>query len=95
MIDVCFIDERLCPAFLLSQQLNQNRFLHMQPIFRLIDNDRLRSVEHLGGNFFSAMGRQAMHDDGIGFGPLQQPPVQLIGRQTSAGDAPVPARVPC
>ena len=62
-----------------AEQLGQNRFLHVQAIFRLIDDDGLCAVQNIRRNFFSTMGRQTMHDDGVGFCPLQQPFVQLVG----------------
>jgi len=65
--------------FLLAEQLSQNRLLHVQTIFRLIDDDGLWAVKDICRNLFSAMSRQAMHNNGVGFRPLQQSLVQLVG----------------
>ena len=35
----------------------------MHPIVSLLEHDRLRSVDHLGGHFEAAVGRQAVHED--------------------------------
>jgi hypothetical protein len=40
-------------------------FLYMHPIFGLVENDRLGAVDHFVGNFFAAMGRQAMHKERV------------------------------
>ncbi len=36
----------------------------MEPVFRLVENDGLRTVDDLVGHFFAAMGRQAMEEHG-------------------------------
>src|SRR5437868_901727 len=46
----------------------QNPFLRMQAIFGLVEHHRLRAVDHLVGDLFAAMGRQAMHEQRIGLG---------------------------
>ena len=50
------------------QKPNKNGLLHMQPIFSLIEDHGVRAIQDSGRDFLPTMGRQAMHDDGIGFG---------------------------
>jgi hypothetical protein len=37
----------------------------MQAVLRLVEHHRLRPVDHLVGDFLAAMGRQAVHEDGV------------------------------
>src|SRR6266850_755485 len=37
----------------------------MQPVLGLVPHDRLRAVDHLGGDFLAAMRRQAMHEQRV------------------------------
>jgi hypothetical protein len=71
----------LSSAFLAGKKLSQNGFLHMQPILRLVNHNRLRAIQHIGANLLSPMGWQAVHDDRVGFGPLQESLIELVGGQ--------------
>src|SRR5438105_13526177 len=59
----------------------QNSFLCMQAIFGLVEHHRLRTVDHLVGDFLAAMGRQAVHEERITLGQRHQLGVDLIGSQ--------------
>src|SRR5215813_1348606 len=45
-----------------SEQVEDDRLLGVQAIFGLIENDRLRAVEHLVGDLLATVRGQAMHD---------------------------------
>jgi hypothetical protein len=53
----------------------------MQPILRLVDDDRLRTIQNLGTDFFTPVSGQTVHDDRIGLGAMQQAAVHLIRSQ--------------
>ena len=53
----------------------------MQSILRLVDDNRLRTIQHLGTDFFTPVGGQTVHDDRIWLGAMQQAAVHLIRRQ--------------
>src|SRR5689334_5459049 len=59
----------------------QNALLHMQPIFRLVEYDRLRTIDHLVGDLVAAMGWQAMHEERLRFCQRHQSRIDLIGPQ--------------
>ena len=44
----------------------QNAFLRVQAIFGFVEHHRLRTVDHLVGDFVAAMRGQAMHEQRIG-----------------------------
>ncbi len=60
-----------------THQPDHHRLLRMQPVLGLIEHHRLRSVEHLVGDFLAAMGRQAMHHERALARILQQRVVDL------------------
>lgn len=37
----------------------------MKPVFGLVEDERLRSVDHGVGDFLAAVGREAMEHDGV------------------------------
>ncbi len=51
----------------------------MQAVLGLVEDHRLRSVDHLGGHLLAAMRRQAVHEDRVGLGQRHQPLVDLVG----------------
>jgi hypothetical protein len=53
----------------------------MQPILCLVDDHRLRTIQHLGADFFTPVGGQTVHDNRIGLGTMHQAAVDLIRRQ--------------
>ena len=55
---------RQCKSCLL-QQNQKKRFLHVQPIFGLIERDASRRFHHFIRHFQAALGRQAMHKECI------------------------------
>src|SRR5271170_7189309 len=65
-------------ALRLRIQRLQNRFLHVHAIFRLIENYRLRAVEHFRSDFTLAMRRKAVHEESVGRGESHQRGVHLI-----------------
>ena len=44
----------------------------MKTVARLLPDPRLRSVNHIGGDLFSAMCREAVEEDRVGFGVAHQ-----------------------
>src|SRR5271166_4501268 len=48
-------------------QFQHDRLLRMQPVLCLQKDERSRRIDHLIGDFLTAMRRQTMHKDGIGF----------------------------
>ena len=50
----------------------------MQPVLGLVEHDRMRAVHDLVGDFFTAVGGQAMHEKRIGLSQRHQPVVDLI-----------------
>src|SRR5689334_10720539 len=79
---------RSCPGMTKSAQFSlrhgvetpgQNALLRVEAVFGLVEHDRLRTVDHLIGDFLAAMGGQAVHEDGITLGQRHQLAVDLIG----------------
>src|SRR5579862_8458989 len=60
------------------QAPRQNPLLRVQPVLGLVEHHRLRPVDHLVGDLLAAMGRQAVHEDGVGLGARHQPRIDLI-----------------
>src|SRR6202171_419797 len=56
----------------------QNSLLCVQPVFGLVEHHRLRAVDHFVGDLLAAMGRQAVHEDGVGLGARHQPRIDLV-----------------
>ncbi len=59
--------------------MTKDCLLNMQAIFRLIKQDGLRGSENGSGNFFSGMSGHTVHEEGVGFGSLQDVGRYLIG----------------
>ena len=57
----------------------QDRLLRVQPVLRLVPNQRLRAIEHRIGRLFAAMCGQAMEEFGIGLRTRHQAFIDLIG----------------
>src|SRR3984957_6338659 len=60
-----------------TYQPDHHGLLRMQPVFGLIQHDRSRPVDHVGGNFLAAMRRQTMHHDRTLARILQQRVIDL------------------
>src|SRR5512146_3344870 len=43
----------------------KNGLLHMQPVLGFVPHHRLRAVDHLRRDLVAAVGRKAMHADGV------------------------------
>ena len=56
----------------------QNALLHVQAIFGLVEHHRLRTVDHLVGDFVAAMGGEAVHEQRVRFCKRHQPGVDLV-----------------
>src|SRR6266436_6393591 len=50
----------------------------MKAIFGLVEDHRLRPIDDFVGDFLAAMGREAMHENGLGFCSSHQPGVDLV-----------------
>ena len=49
-----------------EQQVLHQRLLHVQPVFCLVPDDRLRPLEHVLGHLFAAVRGQTVHEERIG-----------------------------
>src|SRR6516162_7611810 len=59
----------------------EDSLLRVQPVLRFVPDDRLGTIDDPGRHLFTALCRQAMHEDGIGFGMRHQMLVDPIRRQ--------------
>src|SRR5581483_2886348 len=64
-----------------AEQHEQNGFLRVQTVFRLVENDRNRGFQHGPGHFIAAMRRQAMHEQRAGLGARHEAVVHLEGSE--------------
>src|SRR3954468_16642411 len=72
----------------LTQAPGENALLHMQPVFRLVPDDRLRAVDDSCRHLFAALRREAMHEYGLRLGFCHQPLIHAVrGEQVVAVDA--------
>src|SRR4029077_8265479 len=65
----------------LVEQREQNRFLHVQAIFRLVEDDGALGIHHPVGDFRAAVRRQAVHEDGVRRGLREERVIHLISRE--------------
>src|SRR4051812_12140827 len=65
----------------LAETPGKNTLLGVQPVLRLVPDDRLRTVYDPGGNLFPTLCRQAVHKDRVGFGVRHQVFVDAVRRQ--------------
>src|SRR5690242_4074166 len=64
-----------------SQQVQDDGLLGVQAVFRLVEHDRARTVEHGVGDLLTAVGGQAVHDYGTRLGEPDNCLVQLISAE--------------
>ena len=50
----------------------------MEPVFRLVEDHGLLSVDHLVGDLFTAMGGQAVHEERVRLGVAHEVGVHLV-----------------
>ena len=62
----------------MSQTPDQYRLLSVQAVLGLIEYDRMGAVDHLVRHLVSAMGRKAVHEQGISLGAREKLSVDLI-----------------
>ena len=84
-----------CAANFLIEQREQDRFLHVQPVFRLIEHDRAFRIHHAVRHFRSAMRRQAMHEDGVRSGLRKQSFIHLVAGKREFARRRILLLVPC
>ena len=69
----------------LRQNPLENRLLHVEAVFRLVEDGGGVGLERLVVDFLAAIGRQAVHHQGSGIGQLHQGTVDLVaGQQAEA-----------
>src|SRR4051794_41703794 len=69
----------------LTQAPGENALLHMQPVFRLVPDDRLRAVDDSCRHLIAALGWEAMHEYGLRLGFCHQPLIHAVrGEQVVA-----------
>jgi hypothetical protein len=73
----------------LSQQHGKQRALGVQPVLRLIENDRLRRLDRLVEDLLATMRRQVVHDHGVRRRLSNQPQIDL-----KPGEVTLPATEP-
>src|SRR5207244_13026356 len=56
----------------------EDSLLHVQPVFRLVENRLGIRLERLFLNLLAPIGRQAMHHERAGLGQSNQRPIDLI-----------------
>src|SRR5882724_11075455 len=64
-----------------AQAPGEDAFLCMQAVLGLVPHRRLRAVDDAGRHLLAAMGRQAVHEDGIGFCHGHHAFVDTVARQ--------------
>src|SRR5262245_26433234 len=57
---------------------SQDALLGVQAVFRLVEYYRLRAVDHIVRDLLTAMGGQAVHEDGIRLSARHQPGIDLV-----------------
>src|SRR5271156_6316747 len=62
----------------LIEQRQQNRFLHVQAIFGLFENDGAWRIHDGFADFRGAVGRKTVHEDGVGRGMGEERVVDLV-----------------
>src|SRR5690349_18915919 len=70
--------------FAVLHEFEQNCFLRVQAIFRLLVHHRVGGIDDLVGDLVAAMGRQAMHEDGVEFGAAEQVGIHLVRQENLA-----------
>src|ERR1700726_1206697 len=60
------------------QAPRQNPLLCVEPVLGLVEHHRLRAVDHVVGDLFAAMSRQAVHEEGVGLGARNKPGITLV-----------------
>src|SRR5713101_4220086 len=65
----------------LIEQREQDRFLRVQTIFRLVEDNRALGIHHRVGDFRAAVRRQAMHEDGVRRGLREKRIIHLIASE--------------
>src|SRR6516164_1738085 len=72
----------------LTETPGEDTLLGMQPVLCLVPDDRLRAINDPGSDFFAALCRQAMHEDGVRLGMRHQLLVDAVpGQHVVAVDA--------
>src|ERR1700722_19261394 len=77
--DSDLLRENESTAAQLIEQRQQNRFLHVQAIFGLLENDRTRRIHNVSRDLSATMGGEAVHEDCVGSGVRKQRVVYLVG----------------
>src|SRR5579884_1569670 len=67
-----------------AQQEKQDRLLHVQAVFRLIEHNRARRIYHRIGDLVTTMGGQAVHEKRMVSGEPHQLFVDLVGSENLA-----------
>src|SRR5262249_29681925 len=58
---------------------SQDAFLSIEAILGSVEIHRLRPIDDFVGDFFAPMGREAMHENGLGFCSFHEPGIDLVG----------------
>src|SRR4051812_41143387 len=59
-------------------RLHQDRFLCVQPVFGLLEDNGVWPVDDFSADFIAAVCRQAMHEDRVRLGPPEKLGVHLV-----------------
>src|SRR3954462_9793104 len=66
-----------------AEKPHQDGFLNVQPVFRLVEYHRTRSVDDFVGYFPSPMSWEAVHKHSVRGGVLHELSIDLIGNESS------------
>ena len=87
-----FVEKRLPSPLSTAGEQEEQRLLRVEPILRLVEDDRGRTVHHLVRHLVAAVSGQAVHEQGVGSGVRHQRRIRpgKAGRRHAAAPSPTP-----
>ena len=65
-------------GFVSAQRREKNRFERVEPVFSLVIDPGSRMIHHVVGHFFAPVGRQAVQENGVVFGGVEEIEVHSV-----------------